>query len=414
MSDNPYGTPPQGPYGQAPQSGWGQPPDVQAGASGYAFGPFAPGAEQPGGSDPAQPGPPPPRYPGRYAGPPPARPQPPRGRRTLFIVGAAALALIMLGVGTALVAIKLRQTGTTESGGLAASSGPTSSGSATAAPGPADAVRGYLTALSLGDADKALSYGMNDPAETSMLTDKVLAAARKRAPLTVIDVPAVEGQDSAIVRASYKIGKTPITESFNVIKQGEEWKLERVAAEVELSLVRTESVPLLINGTKVSKSAVNLFPGSYTFSTGLRYVDYGAKPSILIKTPSAFPNASQLAVRVNAKGKRAAVAAVKKSYSKCLKSDNAAPPRCPNRWTSNAAKWRNGTVDWKQRGADPFKKAKVVVSGIYAQVTIPLRVELSGTCTQGGRTGRCVGATITGTSIAVTSLQTNKPKVRWV
>jgi hypothetical protein len=327
-----------------------------------------------------------------------------------IIIGAMVLALIVVGVSTALVLINLRQTASNDPGGATS----TGTSATETAPGPADAVTGYLTALSSGDAKKALSYAATKPAERSMLTDNVLSEAGKEAPLTAVKVTSVEGQSPATVHASYKIGKEQVAESFSVIKSGDVWRLERVAAEVELGSIRSGSIPVLINGTKVSKSSVNVFPGSYTFSTGLKYVDYGPDSTILVKAPSAFPNTSQLAVRVSAKGKKAAVATAKKSYAACLKSNDAAPPKCPNRWTSNAAKWRDGTVDWEQRGPDPFKKAKVVTSGVQAQVTIPLRVELSGTCTQSGRTGRCIGASITGTSIAVASLRTNKPKVRWL
>ena len=410
MSENPYGGPPPGRYGQAPQSGPGHQSEAPSGAGGYAFGPFAPGAEQSSGPYPSQAGQPPADY--GYRGEPPAEPKSPRGRRGLIILGVALLALILLGVGTAAVLINVRQARTSQGG---ARNDPVSGDSPTmAAAGPSGAVFGYLTALSSGDAGSALSYGATKPAESSMLTDKVLADASKRAPLTSIDVPAVEDQTPASVRASYKIGETPVSETFTVTKQGEEWKLERVAADVELGPVRSGSVPLLINGTKVSKGAVSLFPGSYTFSTGLDYVDYGSKPTILIKTPSAFPNTTELAIRVNGKGKSTAITAARKSYAKCLKSDDPAPSKCPNRWTSNDANWRKGTVDWEQRGSDPFKKAKVITSGVQAQVHIPLRVELSGTCTQGGRTGRCLGATITGTSIAMTSLNTNSPRIRWL
>ena len=413
MSENPAGGPPPGRYGQAPQSDpWNQ-SEAPSGAGGYAFGPLAPGAEQSDGPYPSSSAQPPAGYPNAYSGLPPTDPKSPRNRPGLIIAGVALLALFLLGVGTAAVLITVRQASTTQDG---STNDPASADSPTmaAAVGPSGAVFGYLTALSSADAGSALSYGATKPAESSMLTDKILADASKRAPLTSIDVPAVEDQSPASVRASYKIGKTPVSETFTVVKQGEEWKLERVAADVELGLVRSGSVPLLINGTKVSKGAVSLFPGSYTFTTGLDYVDYGTKPTILIKTPSAFPNTTELAIRVNGKGKSAAVTAARKSYAKCLKSDDPAPSKCPNRWTSNDASWRKGTVDWEQRGSDPFKKAKVITSGVQAQVHIPLRVELSGTCTQGGRTGRCLGATITGTSIAMTSLSTNSPKIRWL
>ena len=398
MTDSPSGGPPPDPYGQGRQPGQGPPP-----AGGYAFGPFA--SDQ-GAASPY------PQQPDPVAwGQPPVGPQPGRGR-TLLIVGVSALALIILGVGSAIVALNLRQARNTESG-TGASTGSTSSASP-AGGGPSDAVLGYLTALSSTDAQKALSYGQSEPTESSMLTDKALSAALKNAPLTAIKVPQVEGENEATVEASYQLGKRTVTETFAVVKQTDEWKLTRVAADVELGPVRSGSVPLLINGTKVSKDLISLFPGSYTISTGLKYSDYGKDSTILVTSPGGFPDTSRLAVRITAEGKSAAVAAAKKSYTTCLKSDDPAPSKCPNRWTSNSAEWRKGTVNWEQSGGDPFKKAKVTTSGLFAQVQIPLRVELSGTCTQGGRTGRCVGATITGTSIAVVSLETNEPKVSWL
>jgi hypothetical protein len=378
---------------------------------GYAFGPFAPDqgtsdpyAEQPGlvGSQPRG-----------YFGPPPAGPPPGRGRRTLLIAGVSVLALIILGVGSAIVVINLRPARNTQSG-TGASTGLTSSASPPVGARPSDAVLGYLTALSSSDASKALSYGLSEPTETSLLTDKVLSAALQDAPLTAIEVPQVEAENEAAVEASYKLGNRSVTETFDVVKQGDDWKLRRVASDAELGLVRSGSVPLLINGTKVLKDLVSLFPGSYKISTGLKYSDYGKESTVLVTGPSSFPNTSRLAVRINAKGKSAAVAAAKRSYTKCLRSDDPVPPKCPNRWTSDEAKWRKGTVNWEQRGSDPFEKAKVTTSGLFAQVQIPLRVELSGTCTQGGRTGRCVGATITGTSICVVSLEKSSPKVRWL
>lgn len=404
MTDSPSGGLPPDPYEQSRQPGQGQPS-----AGGYAFG-LAPdqGAASP---YPQQPDPVAGQPDGHW-GQPPVGPQPGRGGRTLLIVGVSALALIILGVGSAIVAINLLQARNTESG-TGASTGSTSSASAAGAR-PSDAVLGYLTALSSKDAQKALSYGQSEPTESSMLTDKALSAALKDAPLTAIEVPQVDSENEASVEASYQLGKRTVTETFDVVKQGDEWKLRRVAAEIELGPVRSGSVPLLVNGTKVSKDLVSLFPGSYKISTGLKYSDYGKDSTVLVRSPSGSPDTSQLAVRITAEGKSAAVAAAKKSYTRCLKSDDPAPSKCPNRWTSNAAKWRKGTVDWEQRGSDPFKKAKVTTSGLFAQVQIPLRVELSGTCTQGGRTGRCVGATITGTSISVVSLETNSPKVRWL
>jgi hypothetical protein len=402
MTDNPYGAPPPDPYQPVPQTGPGQPA-----GGGYTFGPFAPTNGQAGGYAP------PPGSSGSYPGAPPPGP-PTRRRRTLVIVAITALALIILGVGSAIVVINLRKATATDPTAPGTSNVPTQTSAGPATEKPSDAVLAYLTALAAADAEKALSYGLAKPANASLLTDKVLASALKGAPLSAINVPPVDGQTTATVEASYQLGKKSVTESFDVVRQDEGWKLRRVAADIEFGLVRSGSVPLLVNGTKVSKDAVSVFPGSYTVSTGLKYVDYGTRSTIVVTGPGGFPNTSGLGLRVNGKGKTAAVAAAKKSYTSCLKSNDSSPSKCPNRWTSSAAKWRKGTVDWKQRGSDPFKKAKLLTSGTAAQVEIPLRVELSGTCTQGGRTGRCIGATITGTSIAVVSLASNSPKVRWL
>jgi hypothetical protein len=388
-----------------------QPEQPQPPASGYPFWPFAPddGAAGPSAEswDPTA------GQSDEYLAQPSAGPQRDRGRRTLLIVGISALALIILGVGSAIVAINLLQARNTEPD-PGVSTSPSSSASPAASARPSDAVSGYLTALAAGDAQEALAYGQSQPAESSLLTDKALSTALKDAPLTAIEVPQVDGENEVAVEASYKLGKRSVTETFDVVKQGDAWKLRRVAAEVELGHVRSGAVPLLINHTKVSADLINLFPGSYEISTGLKYSDYGNDTTIVVTSPSGFPDTSLLGVRVNAKGKTAAVAATKKSYTKCLKSDDPAPAKCPNRWTSDEAKWRKGSVDWKQQGSDPFKSAKVTTSGLSAQVQIPLRVELSGTCTQGGRTGRCVGATMTGRSISVVSLETDSPKVRWL
>jgi hypothetical protein len=410
MTHNPYGGP--DPYGHGTQPDGGtQPGQPQSPASGYPFGPSAPdqGAAAPFADswDPTA------GQPEEYFSPSPAGPQPDRRRRTLLIVGISALALIILGVGSAIVVMNLLQAsnGEQRTGG---STSPSSSAAPAAGARPSDAVLGYLTALASGDAQEALAYGQSRPTESSLLSDKALSTALKEAPLTAIEVPQVDGQNEAVVEASYKLGKRAVTETFDVVKQEDAWKLRRVAAELELGLVRSGAVPLLINGTKVSANLINLFPGSYEIGTGLKYSDYGNESTILVTSPSGFPDTSRLGVRINAKGKAAAVAATKKSYTKCLKSDDPAPAKCPNRWTSDETRWRKGSVDWNQQGSDPFKNAEVTTSGLFAQVQIPLRVELSGTCTQGGRTGRCVGAEMSGTSISVVSLETNSPKVRWL
>src|SRR5215213_7610380 len=106
MTHNPYGGP--DPDGQGTQSDGGtQPGQPQAPAAGYPVGPSAPHNDA--AAPFAESWHPTAGQPEEYFGHPPAGPQPDRGRRTLLIVGISALALIILGVGSAIVVMNLLQ-----------------------------------------------------------------------------------------------------------------------------------------------------------------------------------------------------------------------------------------------------------------------------------------------------------------
>ena len=256
------------------------------------------------------------------------------------------------------------------------------------------------------------SFAATAPTNKTMLTKSALAAATKNAPIGSIQVTPVDDPAATEVAATYTVGKKSVSESFAVDNSSGSWKLANVAADLDLTYVG-QGYPRFINGTKVARTSVSLFPGSYTFGTGLKYLTYGSKNTVVVSSPAEPVAAFDLAVGPSSSAKKAALAAAKSRYRTCLKSDSSKPSNCPNRWTSSAAKWRNGTVDWKQLGSDPFKKAKVSILGSEARVDTPIKLELSGTCTQQGRTGRCTGATLKGNAIAQVSLKSNKLSARW-
>lgn len=455
QSNPPYGGPPQDPYGpgqpgpQGPGSASGQPgpppgwsgqpgyppgggnpqgwPPGQPGSGpgdpnqpppAYAFGPFAPGPGQgPQGPGPYGPGQPGPYGPGQ-PGPPgpgvggPAGPPAKKRSKLLLLIGAGVLVLLLVVIGAIALANRGAPSADPSPAVTRGPSDPTTPPPVAAK--ASDAVNAYLQAVATGDVATALSYGASPVDDDSLMSAKVVAEARKRAPVTSIEVPVVDSPNASSVPASYMLGKTRVSESFPVKKVGDSWKLTNVASEINLSLVRTGGLPVLINGQKVSSDTVYALPGAYAFSTGAKYVDYGSKYLVSVKGPNRPTNLYSLQTAVNNSGKKAAVAEAKKIYQKCLKSDSSKPSNCPNRWTSTSVKWRNGTIDWKQKGSDPFKSAKVRAYGNSLQIEIPIRLELSGTCTQQGRTGRCTGATLTGNAYARTSSMTsNTIKVTW-
>ena len=357
--------------------------------------------------------------PGQPVQPVPAPPPQKKGKgKGLIIGGVIALALILIGVVAAVLirdepavtTVPSPNTSTTGSVPPGSSAPPTSAPPAEKA---SDAVTGYLNALAAGDVAGALSYAADPVAAGPFLTGAVLAESAKRAPLTTVNVTPVDDDNATVVAATYKFGDTDVVENFDVVKLGDVWKLTRVVKTVELGLNRQSSVPMRINGVKVSSNTVDLLPGSYAFTTGLPYISYGSDNVVLIKSPSGDADVYSINARLSTNGKKAIRAAAKSSYKKCLKSNDARPKGCPFRWTNSAHKYRANSVKWRQTGSDPFDKAKFGYGNGEASVSVPLRVKLSGSCTFSGNSGTCSG-TITGTAVAVGKVTGKSVKVRWL
>ena len=231
-SNHPYGGPqpprpdpssrpeqPPSPYGYPQQPSPGGPPT----SSGYSFGPFAPdeqGAEWQGG----------PQYDpyggsGPYGPGPARRAQQPKGKgKMLIIVGAASLAVILTAVFAIVVATRGGPAANPGSSPQGQQTNPAQSGAPHNTPRPSDAVSAYLQALAAGDAVAALSYAA-DPAPTGvLLTNEVLAESQNRAALSEIQVPVVEDQNATSVSATYTLGSSAVSESFDVVKVADAWK----------------------------------------------------------------------------------------------------------------------------------------------------------------------------------------------
>ena len=378
-SNNPYGGPQSWPgQGSAPgpapgqsTSPYGYPQQPSPGGSsadsGYSFGPFAPEAGPQGGPQPGPYGAPSGPY-----GPGPARAAPPpKGKGKIFIIiGAAALAVILMAVLAVVVATR---------GGPSADSGSNSgtqnqSGAQQSTPRPSDAVTAYLQALAAGDAVAALSYAA-DPAPTGpLLTNEVLVESRNRAALTAIQVPVVEDQNAKSVSATYTLGNSAVSESFDVVKVGDTWRLSRAVKDLDLSFIVGGSVPVKINGVEVDQDSVAVLPGSYEFTTGLRYVGYGSKNVVLVKSPYVEADTYRIQSKLTKSGKKAVISATEKSYNKCLRANSLNPKNCPMKFDS---KYRyKSTITWRQAGGDPFRKPKVTFGGTQARIEIPLNLRL--------------------------------------
>ena len=396
---SPYGYPQQPPPGESPTS------------SGYSFGPFAPDEqtwEWQGGAEPDPYGSPPPRS---YVPGPGQRTPQRRGRgKILIIIGAAALAVILMAVLAVVVATR---------SGLAGNAGSStqrqqnqSQNAAPQAARPSDAVRGYLEALAAGDAVTALSFAA-EPAPTGpLLTNEVLAKSGERADLSDIQVPLVDDQNATSVSATYSLGNSAVSESFDVVKVADTWKLSRTVKDLDIGFIVGGSVPVKINGVEVDQDSVAVLPGSYAFSTGLTYVGYGSKNVVLVKSPYVEADTYRIQSQLTKSGEKAVISASRKSYNNCLDANSLSPKNCPMNFKSKYS-YNKSTITWRQVGNDPFRKAKVSLSGTQASIEVPLNLRLTGSCTYQGRSGNCSGE-LTGKSVAVVKVTTKQLSVKWL
>jgi hypothetical protein len=299
-----------------------------------------------------------PSGPGQPTGPGAPGGLPPRknsNAKVLIIIGAAVLALIILGVGAGVFFMN-RGGGTAE--------GPTDPGSSSAPPAASkasDAVKSYLEALAAGQAQTALALSDDQPADKTFLTDAVLADSNSRAPITDINVPDVPDEYAYSVDASYKLGKEAVSDKITVKKVGDSWKVRTGYAALNLSYIRSKTVPMLVNKVPVKTDKINIFPGSYTFDSGNKNISYGSDSSLLLKSPGDYPSATDIKATLTDVGQAAFEKSAKAQVNACLSQKKLAPSGCPFGVRQlSGQKVDSSTIKWKLTN-DPFSNLRVTL-----------------------------------------------------
>lgn len=218
---------------------------------------------------------------------------------------------------------------------------------------PKAAVETYLNALAAGDASTALKAAVTPPTETSLLTNEVLAASQRRAPITNIVVKDASGSSSAVVPVTYQLGGKPVTASFPTQKIGNEWRLVTITRDVQLAGI--DHVSVTLNGVPVTEAAhLTLFPGSYLLaSANDRLSVTGGE--FLVQSPSDFANPT-LSATLSDKGIADARTASQAFLNACVKKKEMTPSGCG--FGVDAAGVKVKSVTWQvTSGAKALKLA---------------------------------------------------------
>ncbi len=263
-----------------------------------------------------------------------------------MLIGAGALALVL-----AVVAVAGNRAPTAEStqAGAAPSSAAPTTGS--------DAVLGFLNAVAASDAERALAYVEEVPADRSLLTDAVLKASSELAPMTEISIP-TSNQDPNRIDATFKLGGRTHTRPFNVIEVDGTWKVSDGVTDLDVSYRQEPTLPMIVNGVRVTASSLSLAPGTYAFTTGSRWVSWGTSNQTVVADEYPLIS-SKIEPTLTKAGSEAVVSKTKKAFNSCLAQHKLRPSGCPNRLSdTNGIKVKESTVRWRVT-KDPFRNAKI-------------------------------------------------------
>lgn len=341
-----------------------------------------------------------------YAPGPP--PQPKKGPKLGIIIGAGVLALVLIGslIGFAVVRGK-DNTATPSGGGSGQTPAPAQ------ADKPSDAVQGYLQALANGDAQAALSFASTQPADTTFLTNEVLAVSNKLAPIAAINVPVVDDEYAYTIDASYTRGGKKVNTSFSVQKDGDSWKLREAAYDLDLGSRLNKTLPMIINGVRVESGDISLFPGSYEFTTGTKNISYGKNDVIAIDSPSEYPrDLTKVQPTLTSAGEKAFTKALEASIKSCMKSKKLKNPGCPNHVTkvTGSVTPKEGTFKWSwdKDSLDNLRIRLDYENPAKATASPYLGMKAVGQCKQ----GPCSITPFT-SATASANLTTDKIKIAW-
>ena len=201
-------------------------------------------------------------------------------------------------------------------------------------PTSADAVvDAYLTAISRGDASKAMSYLSSTPTNAYLLTDQVLQRSNEINPLRIVTVKAGPSDISGTQRvsATYMLGDVEVSTSYTTAFAEGQWVIRDDPGRIGVGSLRAAGLPLFINGEKVPDAVDSLaaFPGTYELSTQSSYIDFTSPGVLMVKSADEAPVIGAVKLELTDAGRQVALSAVKSAVAACLAKKELAPKGCP-------------------------------------------------------------------------------------
>lgn len=355
--------PQTGGWGQAP-SGWGQPPAPPTAPGGYGAQPFV---------------------------------TPPKKNKVPLIIAAIVVVLVVLGGGIYYVY---------DSFGSGDSSGSSSA---------SEVVKGYLEALSNGNADTALSFSNDQPASKEFLSSDVLKKQTAEWPISDIRIlnedKTMESIGRADVHVAAKFGDKNSDATIHVKKEGGKWQLAHAAVKLDLSSLSSSNnaadKTMTVFGKEVSEeSAIYVFPGFLELGSTSPYVTVTNSKPLLLDAIEGYSASAYLQPKfaLNDSGTKTIAKLLDAAYGSCSSSRSLVPPApCPVKISDRELV--DGTVTWSQPDMSAVKIGDLDEYRMEVRISGEVHYEVSGQGRLGGTTRGTVTSYVTGTTADVSGEQ---------
>ncbi|WP_425309390.1 hypothetical protein AADG42_11650 [Ammonicoccus fulvus] len=340
-------------------------------------------------------------------------------KKLALIIGAAALALVLIIVGAVLIRnyqTQVAEERAAEAARVAEEQRQAEQGRQETA--ARTTVEEYFGAIATADAEKALTYAAAEPeGNNDLLSRDVLLEANKRAaygPATIDSVTLDEESpgvwNTGKVTTSYAIGDQPQNVEIPLRKVGADWKLDAVAAPVQLGLSGPDR---LVNGVTVRPGDYNMFPGSYSVTSPNPLVTFATTEFVLASPVDSVTGWEPEPV-LSDEGRKQTVDAAKRAVDECMKAKELQPPNCPFiRWVEeNNLVIDKPSIRYTLKN-DPFRDVqfRFYAGTMTASTTVTIEHEIRASATQNGNRGTLVPATQSNPAFVTVKLAEGTPQV---
>lgn len=268
-----------------------------------------------------------------------------------------------------------------------------------------DAVKRYLEALARGDAETALSYGIDQPPTHGFLTGEILKKQVAQWPIRSIEILHDNSSDPnaaltmAHVHAAATFGDHTSDAILDLRMDHNRWKLASAAIKftpgLGASMGNAAAKTVTLFGRPIGDATVYVFPGWIDIGTINPYMTVTVPPLLLDQIAMAAPIWVYPTFALADKGRDAVNAQLAAAMVSCQKSDLLAPPNCPAHL--DPYDLVEGTVVWGMADLsavrldkfDPYRMTQT----FSGRVRVPVTVKTSGGVTkQEEATGLLSGA----------------------